>query len=535
VQPALSEGGELIVVETRPAHSTLDVSVHESISVTFGAPVNRASVTAAPQHFWAYGKWSGPVSGDFSYSESDTIVTLTPDEPFFAGEQVFVILSHDLESAEGDALRPGGYMVSFWTNARRAPLNYAVLDTLECRDDPDVGTRAYGGIGSDLNNDGFSDLAIVQEDTADLRVFLNQAESTGMYGELLLPTAPIGNRASPSEPADFNMDGEVDVCTADINDDTVSILLGNGDGSFQNRITVNVGGVPRGIAVLDFDGDGLLDIATANNGGAGSVSLIRNLGNGVFSAAQTIDYGVVGEWSLAATDMNRDGLFDLVIGASAAQVVRVQLGDGDGTFSFGSETPCGGRTWMLVVGDVNGDGFEDVATANGQSNNAAILLGDGAGGLGSADIYAAPSLPLATDLGDIDGDGDLDWTTSSFFGGAWRVFLNDGDGNYTVYETVGAPLAGSCTIVHDIDNDGDMDLTLIDELADVAILYQNSGVALPADFDGAGVVDLFDYEAFVDCANEPPMLPDCEVFDFNGNRVIDLPDFGFLQRSVTTD
>ncbi len=531
--PATPRAGELTVITTSPAHSTLDVSVHDSITVTFNQPINPATVLAAPQNFWAYGRWSGPVSGTFSFANNDKRVTLTPDEPFFAGEQVFVVLSHDLESDTGAPLRSAGYAFSFWTNARRAPINYAVLDTLDCRDDPEVSTRAYGGVGSDLNNDGYVDLAVVQEDTADLRVFMNLAQGDGMFGDFIQPFSAIGNRASPSEPTDFNMDGEIDICTADINDNTVSILLGNGDGTFQPRVVINVGSTPRGIAVLDFDGDGFIDIVTTNNGGNGNVSLIGNLGGGLFTSAQQIEFGITGEWSLTATDMNHDGIFDLVIGASSAQAIMIQLGNGDGTFSFASETPCGGRTWMLVTGDVNGDGFEDVATANGQSNNGAILQGDGKGGLGAAEIYSVPALPLATDLGDIDGDGDLDWTTSSFFGSAWRILLNDGTGLYTVHETVIAPEAGSCTIIHDIDNDGDMDMALIDELADVVLVYQNSGVAIPADFDGAGVVDLFDFAAFLDCSQSTPIHPDCEVFDADNNRAINLRDFGKFQIAIS--
>src|SRR6185436_4185843 len=112
-------------------------------------------------------------------------------------------------------------------------------------------SRAYGGIASDLNGDQLLDMTIVNEDTADLRVFMNKADATGLFEPFLQPTFGVGPQASPSEPSDFNRDGNTDSCVANISDQSVSILLGNGDGTFQPQQRVVVGVAPRGIAVLD--------------------------------------------------------------------------------------------------------------------------------------------------------------------------------------------------------------------------------------------------------------------------------------------
>jgi FG-GAP-like repeat/Bacterial Ig-like domain len=529
---ASANAGALEVVSTDPPGSGLNVSVHTAISVTFDVPVRLTSITGGAQRFHVFGRWSGPASGTFTLSSDERTVTFTPSEPLFAGENVFVVLSHDIESTTGVRLRSAGYSFAFWTHARRAPLLLEQIASLDCRTTPAEGTRAYGGFASDLNNDGFSDLSVVQEDTADLRVFLNLADATGQFAPFLKPTNAIGDRASPSEPSDFNGDGQIDVAIGNINVNSVSILLGNGDGTFQPQIVIPVGFAPRGIAVLDFDGDGDPDIANTN-ANSSNVSLIENLGNGTFAAARFFEAGGVGEWSLAAADMNKDGITDLIVGARTSRRIIVQLGNGDGTFSFASSTDCGGRTWMIAVGDVNGDGFDDVSSANSSENNGSILFGDGKGGLGNLQIRPTGAFPLATDLGDLDGDGDLDWTTASFSGREWRLFTNDGAGNFSFFEAIIAPEAGSCTLLHDIDNDGDTDISFVDELADVVLVYRNSGMAVFGDFDGGGIVDLSDYAEFVACVSPSAIAPDCEVFDSDNDRDVDLADFGALQRAIT--
>ncbi len=520
------------VVATSPVGSALNQSVYSSISVTFDDAVDTDSVTEDNRRFFAYGRWSGPANGTITFSDSDRTVALTPDEPLFPGETVFVVLSHGITSANGVPLRSAGYSFTFWTHARRAPMEFETIGILSCRDASGQHTQAYGGFASDLNNDGWSDVSVVQEITADLRVFLNTADGSGLFHPFIEPTFPVGQRASPSEPADFNEDGEIDVCVANIDADTVSVLFGNGDGTFTPSQTIIVGDGPRGIAVLDFDGDGDLDIANTN-ANSSNMSLMTNLGNGIFAAPVFFEGGSNGEWSLAAADMNRDGIMDLVVGARFGQRMIVQLGDGDGTFSLASSTFCGGQTWMIALGDVNGDGLEDVATANSLTNNAAIMLGDGLGGLDAAQTYPVGPFALATDLGDLDGDGDLDWTTSSFSAGEWQIFTNDSTGTFATHEVVQAPSAGSCTLVHDFDNDGDNDLSFIDEIADVVVLYENSGKSVFGDYDGDGLVGLSDFAEFLACGDMEDIAPDCEVFDTDADRDVDFADFVRFQITFT--
>lgn len=237
-------GDPLTVVGLEPSARTLDAHINSPLVVHLDRPVKQKSIVPL-RSFWAFGRWSGTVTGTFSFSNGDQTVTLNPDRPLSAGESVMVILSHDIEATDGTFLRDAGYAYQFWTAARPAVLDFVEIDRFSTRTTLAISSRAYGGIASDLNGDEFLDLTIVNEDTADLRVFLNLADGTGAFDDFIQPTFPVANHASPSEPSDFNRDGNVDICVANTTAGSVSILLGNGDGTYAPQQLVSVQSQPR--------------------------------------------------------------------------------------------------------------------------------------------------------------------------------------------------------------------------------------------------------------------------------------------------
>ncbi len=520
---AATAGDELTVLDVSPAARSIGATVNAPIAITFDRAVDLETVTT--DSFWAFGKWSGTVRGDYATSNGGATVTLTPDRPFSAGESVMVILSRDLRGMDGVTLRQSGYSYQFWVRANPATLDFAEIDSMTTRTTPGESSRAYGGLATDLNQDGHVDLTIVNEDTADLRIFMNEADGTGLFEDFMQPTTPVNDRASPSEPSDFNRDGFADICVANINTASVSIVLGNGDGTFQPQQEVPVGFAPRGIAVLDVDGDGDIDIVNTN-ADSGNLSLMLNDGTGVFGPAAFFEGGTFNEWALASADMNEDGRLDLILGSRGAQRVVVHTSNGDGTFDIASTALNVGQVWMLVIGDVNNDGHIDVSTANSGNNDGSILLGDGTGGVTLNNRYDCDNFPLATDLGDMDGDGDLDWVLSSFQGD-WFLFENLGGGFFGFHQEFNAPIAASCALMADIDTDGDLDLALIDELADVVILMQQAD-GLGVDLNGDGSVDAADLAILLAAwgSNDP-------LADLDQNGVVDSSDLAILLANWT--
>ena len=152
----------------------------------------------------------------------------------------------------------------------------------------------------------------------------------------------------------------------------MSILLGNGDGTFTTGSTQSVGQGPGAMVTADFNGDGIPDLATANSDD-GTLSVLLGNGDGTFSNASNLSVGGQPR-SLAIGDFNGDGIPDLTTEDFNGDTVVVLIGKGDGTFTVGPALKVGVGPWTVAVGDFNGDGVPDLATAN-YDNTVSILLG----------------------------------------------------------------------------------------------------------------------------------------------------------------
>jgi hypothetical protein len=469
----------LAVVSHSPTRNALNQSRSPTIAVQFDRPVLTTSVT--PATFRVFGRSGGPLPGDITYSNGNQTLNFTPTRRLFPGEQVSVNLANSITAADATTLRQGGYAFQFTTVAGAASMTMNIIDTVSVRTSAAT-TRLYGGNFVDFNRDGWIDYIAVNEVSADLRVLLNRADGSGKLGPVLMPPRQIGVEASPNESADFDNDGLMDFATGNGTSNSVSIVLGNGDGTFDPQQELAVGTRPHGIAVLDADGDGDLDVVAASELGThpngNTLNVLRNNGAGVFTNVLRIDTGGNGEYPLVSGDMDNDGILDLVVGTATDNQVHVMHGNGDGTFTRVHNRAAGGYTWMFALGDVDGDGNLDLASVNGFNNNGAILLGNGDGTLDAPTIHPFGGGMVATDLGDLDGDGDLDWVTSSFGAGLWYIMRNNGGGNFQQVDTVDAPNNASCASLYDFDNDDDLDLALADEIADVIVLVQNGGSVL---------------------------------------------------------
>jgi len=481
-------GGELSVVSVAPAQHSIAPREAE-IVVGFNRPVSPPSVTAAPNRFRVFGEHSGPVNGTFRFEDGDRTVCFTPVRGFAAGEVVRVVVSGSLQGADGAPIRRMGYTFEFNAATDPSTCLFKPVDGMTTRVVPTEAVRVYGGLGSDFDRDGYLDLALINEDSADVRVLRNRGDGSGHFEDLTLAANPVDQRPSPGVTADLNVDGIIDIVVSNTESNTVSLLYGVGDGTFLPRVDLVVDNIPRGVSTIEANGDGYPDIVTANFvDGSGNVALIKSDGVGGFLPTVYFDAGITHEYAIDAIDMNNDGLQDLVVAGRDSHQIACLLAVGDETFTLQSISTTGGATWRILCGDIDGDGDADVTTGNGLSSNAALILNDGAGNLGAPTIFAADLFTVDTDLGDLDGDGDLDWIVSSHVGGWWRIYENNA-GAFSFREELTAILRPAGVVMMDIDNDNDLDLALMDEIADVITFMENESMneSLFCFGDGSGL------------------------------------------------
>jgi hypothetical protein len=228
-------------------------------------------------------------------------------------------------------------------------------------------------------------------------------------------TELIGTQEQIEQPTPTPSADYLDLAVANIDSDNVSILLGDGTGSFITPNNFDTGDAPISIAVADFNSDGELDLAVANII-SDDVSILLGNSDGTFGTANNFLAGN-SPYSVAIGDFNSDMMLDLVTANEAASSndVSILLGNGDGTFGTAANFPAGGTTPRSVaVGDFNSDGELDLAVANTGSDNISILLGNGDGTFGTANTFATgeESFPSFIAVSDLDNDNVLDLVTT---------------------------------------------------------------------------------------------------------------------------
>gem|GEM_PF-834550 len=318
---------------------------------------------------------------------------------------------------------------------------------------------AYSGMttlcAADLNNDGKMDLIgpASTNDPSLLCVFLGNGDGSFQARS----DWPTGLAPYCTTVADMNADGKNDLITVNKTDNTVMVHWGNGDGTFN--VSYPTGSGPYGVATNDVNGDGKPDLGVANLS-ANTVSMLLGNGDGTFSPK--VDYATgSAPRSLVVSDVNRDGKADLAIANSGASTLSLLAGNGDGTFASQVEYDVGNAPNSIAVGDLDKDGQNDLVTANYNSNNVSVLLGDGFGSLQPPTNYTVGTSPYAVVIGDVNSDGSPDLMASNLGANTVSVLLGRGTGGFATQVTYSAfPSSNSPTSVNvaDFDQDGFADL-----------------------------------------------------------------------------
>jgi hypothetical protein len=273
---------------------------------------------------------------------------------------------------------------------------------------------------------------------------------------------PVSAYTGAAAVADVNGDGIPDLVTTSLSDYTVSVLLGNGDGSFQPARTFDVGYFPLAVAVADVNGDGRPDLIVMNTGETptGTVSVLLGNGDGTFQDQQTFPVGQ-GPFGLAVADVNGDGRPDIITANSGDNTVSVLLGDGKGGFSPAPSSPftVGPQPVAVAVGDFNGDGVPDIVVANNGESNVQLLLGKGDGTF-TPQPPVFVDAPTALAVADVNGDGRPDVVSLSNQVGTVTVLLGDGRGLQDTPLTTDVQQFPSAMAAVDVNGDGRPDLVV---------------------------------------------------------------------------
>jgi VCBS repeat protein len=396
---------------------------------------------------------------------------------------------------------------------RAAPHSRSSIGVLIGRGDGTFRPRVDYGTGvffprpiaaGDVNGDGTLDVVAAAIGIGQLDVLLGNGDGT------LRPAVAFPDDGDPVSLvlADVNGDHQLDAVTSSRPlgvSGTIGVLLGNGDGTFQSRVTYSAP-LAGGVAVGDVTGDRVPDLVAANGN---SVSVLANRGDGTFAAA--VDYPAghaVGAIALADVDGDGDGRLDaitlkpaalqfgvlsvrrgtgtglaaavdhqagvepsgvavadvtaagkpdLVVASRAQAAVSILINKGDGTFRDEVAYVAGTGAGAVAVGDVTGDGKPDVIVSDQHADALAILPGNGDGALAAPPRYPTGAMPQSISLADVDRDGVLDAVVVDRGDNAISVLRGRRDGGFagkTDFPTGASPDAA---VVVDLDRDGALD------------------------------------------------------------------------------
>ena len=384
----------------------------------------------------------------------------------------------------------------------------------------------------DLRNKGLMDLVAGCQELGQVVVLLGNGNGTFKTAKAYAVPAGVDIVAL----GDFNGDGKLDVAvTNGASSGSVTVLTGSGSGTLKKTVVsygTNFG--PVGLAVGDFNGDGKLDLVTANSGSpfgivTSDISIL--LSNGKTLLGGHTDYPVskattTGAYSgIAAGDLNGDGNIDLAVpvtfsnqlsillGTSTGKfkpfttitlptssnavaigdfnndhkndIALVNFGGGDtisillnsgaGTFPTNTQYNTGGAGYGIATGDFNNDGNLDVVVTGEESNNISVLLGNGTGAFPSFATYTTGSLPMGVSVGDFNHDGFLDIAVANYGGSTVSVFINKGNGTFLPkvdYTVGGNPIS---VAVGSFRGNGTLDLAVATDQAfgGLAVLLGN--------------------------------------------------------------
>ena len=294
----------------------------------------------------------------------------------------------------------------------------------------------------------------------------------------------VGDEPAAAETGDFNNDGNLDLAVSNYASDNVSVLLGNGMGSFSAATNFNVGDGPSGIATGDFNLDGALDLVIPNRL-SNNVSVLLGNGAGSFSAATNFAVGTNPVFAVI-TDLSNDGRPDVMVANQGSNNLTGLLGDGVGGVIASMNFNVGTGPAAISVGDFNLDGRPDIVVSNFGSNNLSILLNSPMGFTAPAVNFNVGDGPRYLAVADYNQDSNLDIAVSNYNSDNVSVLLGNGAGSFGMATNFNAGDGAISPAAIDLDGDGKLDLAVANENNDTVLVLRGNGAGgfgSPANFN----------------------------------------------------
>ncbi|GGF04000.1 FG-GAP-like repeat-containing protein [Hymenobacter cavernae] len=438
------------IVGLSPARNARSAPRATNVAVSFSQALsNNAGTLGALKVFslQSGGKKAGTAT------VSGNTLSFNPNIDFKPGEMVSATVTSAAQGTSGAAVPAHVFQFTTATSPSSGTLGSG----------PDVNLGhpsqdvSLGDVDGDGDLDLLSDFGTSAPIPGNVSIRLNDGNGNFSGNQEVL----VGTNPTAATLADVDNDGDMDLLTANnVNSSvssTVSVRLNNGTGSFTALPDVSVGTFPNDLAVGDLDGDGDLDFLTANGGSSSTrtVSVRLNDGAGNFSGTQQVMVSATAS-SVVARDVDGDGDLDILT-ANGNHTVSVRLNNGNASFSGSQEVAVSG-SYQVATGDIDADGDLDFVTATfATGGSISIRRNDGAGNFsGNQEITASSVINVA--LSDMDGDSDLDLVTADYGQNTVSVRLNDGTGTFGSAQTVAVGTNPYDLAVGDVNGDGSLDI-----------------------------------------------------------------------------
>jgi extracellular elastinolytic metalloproteinase len=342
-----------------------------------------------------------------------------------------------------------------------------------------VGDAPVGALTADLDGERGPDLVVVNQNSSNISVLLNNSDGT--FADAV--NYNVGANPSRVVAADFNGDGDLDLAVSNSGSNNVSILINRGDGTFMTAVNEPAGVGPRGIAAGDLDGDGLIDLAVSNTDEV--VSVLLNDGAGGFDAPIEFEVNEGPVSDVAIGDIDRDGDRDLVVAnadgnpATVDNKVSILFNGGviAGNLTFGPafDFVVGEEPLQVILADFDRDGALDIATANAVGQSVSVLLNRGTGTFFPGQEYDVEGPAQSLVAADIDNDTFRDIVVAAQTSGALPVLLNNGSGVFTRGDDLLGGSIGVFVVSADFNGDDGRDVAVVNQVADTITVINSAG------------------------------------------------------------